>query len=281
MLRPALLVSTCILALSACDFVREKTTGVRYGDPVVGARRSPILNPKAGPGVATPAQKIVPSAPSSSPANPYDQYDAKGNEVGGQKNYVKEWLGDKPSEPAAAESSLPSGRKPFKGLMAASEPMPQPTAPVVESKPVMKNKPAQKIIPSTVPADENGVVVPLTEQRELIPQAALLSNLQPAAGGDQVPKEYPHLADVPKAPQELKDFKQGKDAVQKEMEGEFNHSMEEKKKLDEEPTDLHESSLPEVEGMIQDIDGAIHGDTPIVQAQAHGNVEEASPSAGK
>lgn len=268
MLRYAFLVSSCVLALSACDFVREKTTGERYGDPVIGARRSPILNPKAGPSTAAvPAQKIVPKGPST-PATPYEQYDAKGNEVNGQKNYVKEWFGDK-APATEATTALPAGRKAFKGLMAASEPMPVATAPVIEDKPVIENKPTiEKIVPSTVPADENGVIVPLSEQRELIPQAGTLSDLQPAAGGDPETLEYPHLADVPKPPQELKDFKKEKAGIQKEMEGEFDRSMEEKKKLQEEPTELHDPTLPEVEGMIQEIDGAINGDTPIVQAAA-------------
>jgi len=325
--RYSLLIGACILALGGCDTMREKYTGERYGDPVLGPRRSPPLNPKMS---AQPVDKITPTAPvlsqnRSVTSSPYDQYDTKGNEVG-RKNYLKEWTAGDNAATATAPAASPivapapaSQRKSFKGISTAS------SAPAPLSEPAPANAPAPVIIEPAAPAnEENGVIVPLLEPRaqrapdgkmatvkdlaattpaatpaamqevaapiepkaeplavqraEVMPLSEELTKLEPAAGGEA--KEYPHLADVPKAPEEFKAMRAEKNAKKKELEDTFKNEMEEKQKLDAEPTELPASDLPQVEGMIRDMNEAIHSDAPIAGASNQYGIFEASPSAG-
>lgn len=94
-----LLFPLLLLAMSCSDMresLREKYTGERKGNPVVGMRRAPILNPgmKAAapvmpvqaaempaPNKAMPvAAKVAPAIPAGAKdADPYDMYDEKGN----------------------------------------------------------------------------------------------------------------------------------------------------------------------------------------------------------
>lgn len=250
----------------------EKYTGERQGDPVSGPRRPPVLNP-AYAQVAPPAP-IVPRAPAQAPAaqptrqakaeiTPFDQYDANGNDVT-RTNYIQEWFGDKKE---AAPAALPSGRKAFKGSVAALEPA-QPvelTAPA----PTQKIVPiAPQIQPSRAPAvieqEDNGVFVPETDQRASL-SSIEMAQLQPAAGGTP-PAAYPHLADVPKTPPQFRIMKRESMTLEEEMRLQHDSAMEQKQQLQQEPTDLKPTTLPQVEGMMEDINSAIHGSTPIVTA---------------
>jgi len=277
-------VGVCLVALSGCgdtyEFAREKYTGERYGDPVVGARRAPLLNPKTASAPKGAPEKIVPAAPQGN--SPYDQYDAKGNEKGGT-NYVKEWMGDKPKpKPITA----PSERKSFRGL-APSAPVNIPAAVSVpehvlvapsEKIEPQAPKPQVKPVPRPEPEEENGVMVPIIEDRvENIPQSATFAELAPSAGGEKL--DYPHLADVPKVPEAFAKVKADKAAVHQDLQNEYNGAMEEKQKLDAEPTELPDPTLPQVEGMIRDIDNAVNSDIPIISA-TNETVKEASPAAG-
>lgn len=264
--RTLTILGVSFLALTACsgvrEFVYEKYTGERTGDAVAGPRRPPILNPAAAKAVAqAPARPAAQAAPSAAAATPYDQYDNKGNEVG-STNYVKEWFGDKPGQPAA-------GRKSFKGVVASADaPAPVVLKPRVTS-------------PAAVPApeEENGVFIDIPEERSQAPTEATLAQLQPAAGSANAPGEYPYLASVPKVPPQFKAVKAEKDAQLKDLQQNYDAAMEQKKALDAEPTELPPATLPQVQGMIDEINEAVHGETPIVQAKA-ATIQEASPSAG-
>ncbi|MDX2072839.1 MAG: hypothetical protein SFX19_00560 [Alphaproteobacteria bacterium] len=257
----------------AREFVYEKYTGERVGDPVPGPRRPPLLNAgytkNAPPAPAAVSSRAVPIQPKSASITPYDQYDNDGNDVS-RTNYIKEWLGDDKKAPEAASAAsasaapVASGRKPFKGSVAALE----PATPVVltpQPAPARVIPPAPQIraVPPAVIEEENGVFVPEPEQRaEAVP--VQFSQLQPAAGGSQ-PPSYPHLADVPKVPEASEAVRKQKNMQQKSLQREHKAAMEEKKELDAEPTELP-VTLPQVDGMLRDIDEAIHGPTPIVQA---------------
>lgn len=110
--------------ISGCgikDYVREKTTGERYGDPVAGPRRPPVLNPgyqayrqaeakaKQQAAAAAAARQQQGGAGST----PYDQYDATGNRTD-RRNLIGEWAGG--DKPAAAQRSAGPVRKSFKGV---------------------------------------------------------------------------------------------------------------------------------------------------------------------
>lgn len=261
------LVPACVVfaALSACgdtgDFLREKYTGERYGDAVMGARRMPVLNPGAAKMAAPAAPSAVPvaSAPPKAAPAPYDQYDNAGNEVGGT-NYVKQWFGDKKPAP-------PAERKAFKGVVASADPVVEPEHRIPRSPELIPQAPPVKEVLPEAP-EENGVMVPLPQQRsEAVPKEIEVSQLEPAAGG-AVPSAYPHLSSVPKVPEQFKGIKAGKDATHQELQMQHDAAMEQKKRLSEEPTELPPTTLPQVEGMLKEIEGAIHGEVPIVTADA-------------
>lgn len=276
-LRYRFTLGACLIALTSCggtrDFIREKYTGERYGDPVTGVRRPPVLNPAAQ---VKPPAKIVPTAQGpktapASPATPYEQFDAQGNDTS-RTNYVKQWFGDKPAEAAP--------RKPFRGLASAG----QPTPPLVVAPIVPTAKSEPEIVPQThitpqaddgmVPpppsvAEENGVMVDIPEERverSESPEAAF-AQLAPAAG-KPVPDVYPHLSDVPKMPPQIRVIRKSRESDEVELKMNHDAAMEQQKLIKEEPTELLPTTLPQVEGMIQEIDDAVHGDEPIVQAQA-------------
>jgi hypothetical protein len=251
LLRYTLLLCASALALSACSeqraFIREKYTGERYGAQVTGPRRPPILNPE---GVQLNAQvpaRIIPQAvpiapkqavvPGDAPPSPYDQFDAKGEPT--------------PESYAKRESLTPppvSGRKPFKGVLTAGNAQ----APVLvpQSAPITEEKPQIRPLPVVPDEEDNGVMLP-----ELAPQVQ-----RPPAG------VAPRLASVPKVPPEFKALKKAKTDRERELQMNYDAAQEQKKLLSEEPTELPPATLPQVEGMLQDIDGAIHGDVPIVES---------------
>lgn len=263
--RYALPACAVFALLSACggtaDFVREKYTGERYGDPVEGPRRAPVLNP----GYARPQAPARPAAPqpvvqSNAAPTPYDQYDDKGNEKGGT-NYLKQWFGGNSEAQSAAVE-----RKPFKGVAAVvDKPAPVIITPAgapraVPQTPVVKESPA-------LAPEENGVVVPLDKQQRVeAPASMQVAQLQPAA--PKAPSKYPHLSSVPKAPEQFKAVKATKDETYNELQMNYDAAMEQKKRLADEPTELPPTTLPQVEGMLKEIDGAIHGETPIIIADA-------------
>ncbi len=276
-IRYAFLLPVTIALLAACsdlrETVREKYTGERYGAPVEGNRRSPVLNP----GHARPAPPRAPAVPASppvsgKPSTPYDQFDADGNDTT-RKNYVKEWLGD-----ASKDDGMV--RKPFRGEQAA----PVTLMPKKETQPVSANEvmaaplPAKpvdnQVVVDTVPEmpsrsdplvlEENGVFLPddpKPRSEMTLPEGAQFSQLQPASGGD-VPT-YPHLSSVPKTPPQFQELKKDKGIAEQEMQTQHDTAMEEKKKLDEEPTEMPSPTLPQVEGMIRDIKRVVDGDAPI------------------
>ncbi len=274
-------VSFCatLAALTACsdarEYAREKYTGERYGDAVGGPRRPPVLNP-AYAQAKQPVVRIAPAAPNapivpekiaSAAPTPYDQYDNNGNDTT-RTNYVKEWVRGKEEQPITA------GRKAFRGSVAALQPA-EPVALVPDKPPEHLIRPVppapqtKEVPPAIVPESDNGVFIPEPQKRaEAEPSAPVqLSQLQPAAGG-QPPASvvYPHLADVPKVPVEFGAVKEGKVDAEKELQMQHESAMEQKKLLNEEPTELSPATLPQVQGMLEDIKGAITGSTPIIQA---------------
>lgn len=253
-----------LLLLAGCGDLREtlveKYTGERKGDVVTGPRRPPLLNPgyaalqrPAAP--PAPIAPIVPQPPQNAKAapTPYEQYDADGNDTT-RTNYLKEWFGDKkeaapPAPVVPMAQAAPGGRKSFRGAAASVE----PAAPVVIA-------PQTSPVPQWAPEEDNGVFLPEPQKRAQAAPVGQLSQLQPAAGG------YPHLATVPKTPSELVQMKREAPASQRDLQKDYNAAMEQKRVLEQEPTELAPVTLPKVEGMLEEIDEAIHGNTPIVQA---------------
>lgn len=206
---PLVILSFSLLALTSCTTVREKFSGERYGEPVPGPRRPPILNvsqqPRPTLSPTAPIEKITPGTPQKAAAQPtpYDQYDAQGTDVS-RKNYIAEWLSDD------SNTSSNSGRKLFKGNLqqAAIAPAPPtpvsepaiapvelkkrpepivPTAPAAVAPPAQTNEPiavetppAVAPTPATKPVKGNGVIIPLSRSGE---GEINITELAPAAGG--------------------------------------------------------------------------------------------------
>ena len=234
---PHRLTLLCVgsLLLSGCSFFNVETPFVADQRPkqmVEGARRMPVLNPGAAVGAPAPRmveiQPIVPAQPpvqarsanakeASKASTPYDQYDDKGNEVGG-RNYIKEWIGDKkeaaPQSSGAADSGV---RKAFAGnpsvaketaSVAPIAPAPASvTAPISAAAPmrVLSVEPAaivpEKIAPQVtkeIPAaTSENIMLPLTDAFEedegngvMIPQSQETAPV-PAASSAVVPAPAP------------------------------------------------------------------------------------------
>jgi hypothetical protein len=238
-----------LLATASCEEQRnlayEKYSGERHGAPVVGGRRAPMLNPN-GPRLSNAAP--VNTQPAA--LTPYDQYVAAANEAPATQ-----------AAPAARKSfgsdqAPASPRKRFKGAAAAT---PVTLAP--------EPAPAPVAAPAPVPEDENGVFLPdMPQQRSDITTEMQVAQLSPAAGGDADADDDIHLSSVPKMPVEFEAIKQEKDAAEQELTNEHDKAMEEKEKLSEEPSELKPASLPQVEGMLKDLNAILHSNQPIVQA---------------
>jgi len=316
-IRLAILCCTILPVLSACsdqrEFVREKYTGERYGEPVKGPRRAPVLNPavskmatgaKQGetPTPNPPEKLIVPAPVGGAAATPYDKYDNKGNDVT-RTNYLRKWVDPKGKEQNAAPAEKPvvekpveapvrkpiePARKQFKGVNTPDaeplEVMPQrKLLPVVE--PVMPAKP-ERTEPETIsipagmePQEDNGVFLPDIEEKHGIEEkpepkkrwnpekrsenstARQFAQLQPAVGRDY--KGYPRLSSVPKVPPEFTAVRQEKAALLQELQAGHDAAQEQKRLLGQEPTELTPPSVPQVDGLLREIDGAIHVSTPI------------------
>ena len=279
-----------LTAVSSCsetrDYIEEKYTGERRGDMVGGGRRPPKLNP-GGPRGMPEMQTAPIIVPAAKAPSAYDQYDADGNDTS-RKNYIKEWVGggDAPQEPrkafkgkraVAVEEAAPAPIKttiplkpaePPAAVISTAPPTPAeapvvaPAAPAAKTVLVPVSPRIQIEEPATTP-EENGVMIPLPEERSDIAPPQPLAQLQPAAGS--APTD-PHLSSVPKAPEAFKAIKDEKDAAQKGLEDDHKKAMEEKEKLEEEPTELKPVTLPQVEGMLNDLKIALYGNIPIIQA---------------
>jgi hypothetical protein len=303
----ALLLSSC----SAYDFAREKYTGERAQESVPGPRRVPIKNPTAAKSSAPKVQPvvdapIVPTGSAAAPApaktqatakdSPYDQYDEKGNEVGGT-NYLAKWFGDSSTEGAAQDTRVSgsSSRKSFKGNVAqtsvaaapiSSAPISvEPVAAPVELKKSSEEKitpkasmqvpvaPAPAAIeefeqPKIVPAPRNGkgngVIIPITD-------------LAPSAGGMEIAaNDAPALRTVPQKPAQFEIIKKEKDAQLQQLQQDHQNADEEKTLLNAEPSDL---KLPDVEDTLEEIKSALESPEPLIASNSY--IQEASPSSGQ
>lgn len=281
--RYVLCACSLLAALSACsetrEFMREKYTGERYGEPVTGPRRPPVLNPGYGQVMQQQREQAampVPEEVERKPATPYDQFDAKGNNVN-RTNYLKEWF--MPDEPT---STLPANRKSFKGIQPEIKENIPPVQPVIPREPVRKpvvttepvmllpqgqeiktpvvivEPPAPEALPRKItPPASNEVTVPVTEQPPyqppveengvMVPVVQLPITYTLAFGGG-APENYPHLATVPKTPERYDEIKNTNATERQKLKSSYDAVMEEKQRLGEEPSELHPVTNLPVEG---------------------------------
>ena len=262
--RYAVYLSLTALSLAACgdlrDSVREKYTGERHGEPVVGARRAPVLNPGyAASAPVPPASTIVPGRAPAAPT-PYDQYDASGSETTRRNNgptddgTVRKTFKGAVGTPVIMPSSVavPTMVSPVSEMpkrIEAATPPPEKITPQVWNKPVVDTAPAEPIagakdIPvemrrTTLPPEEdNGVFLPDLPERSdtALPEGIDFAELQPAAGGG--PSEPQYLANVPKTPAQFKPMKAERGMAAQQMQVTHDAAMEQKKILGEEPSEL-------------------------------------------
>src|SRR5690606_34945594 len=135
---------------------------------------------------------------------------------------------------------------------------------------VIRPVPQVREAPPLLEEEDNGVFLPEPGRRAAAAAADFqLAQLQPAAGGEPA-LDYPHLSEVPKRPKQMRAVKRGRGAAEEALQAEHEAAMEEKQRLMEEPTELAPApapvTLPKIEGMMRDIDEALRGNRPIVQA---------------
>ncbi len=283
-------VLSVALMLAACGdtrkFIHEKYTGERYGDPVAGPRRQPALNSEFVAGeqkLAAPPEMVVTKSESAAVAeektivaettvakaangskNPYDNYDENGRDVS-RVNYFEKWFGGGSAEEEGQKNSAQSGdnfppRKKFRGFDAASQESAAHDFSAMKEQKIIVDKSVDKsadksVIKTKPDLDENGVYVPLTD-------------LQPGGNGAFAAdkRDYPHLATVPKVPPNIAAIRREKDDNLRQLQLNHDAAVEQKESLLNEPTELSNVSLSQVDNMIKDIDGALRGDVPIVES---------------
>lgn len=211
-------------------------------------------------------------------------------------------------EPAKAAGKMVAKKEKVPALAAKEEPQIAKTAPK-EAEPVLsKAEPAVTVPEAPAPVADNSVPIEIPTAAEqpredmgngviipLPPRSATKEAPVPAptpaapvtapdiraespkaaqvAMAATSPSDAPKLSDVPQKPEEFKAIKATKDQDQKDLQDSHDKALDEKKTLDQEPTDLPkqvgpQTSLPKIEDTIEEIRGALESPVPIITASA-------------